>query len=110
MGQCMAEREMMGPGRAGPGQGRDMGDEVAAWRWNRRQQQQRDKGVKERERSRGWVLRSLAKTRIFWTCGSMLSFCLSDKMSSKLGPVDPVGANTCVLLTAAPCRELRNVR
>lgn len=50
----------------------------------------------------------LAKTRVFWTCGSELPFCLSDKMSSKLGPVDPVGANTCVLLIAALCRELRN--
>lgn len=84
-----------------------MGDEVAAWRWNWRQQW--DKGVKERERSKGWVLRVLVKTRMFWTCGSMLSFCLSDKMSSKLGPVDPVGANTCVLLIAAHFREFRNV-
>lgn len=105
MGQCMAE-QMTGPGRAKAGawEMRTMLD--AAWRWN--PQQQRDKGVKERERSRRWVLRLLAKTRMFWTCGSVLSFCLSDKVSSKLGSADLWGP-TPVSCIAAHCRELRNV-
>lgn len=69
----------------------------AVWRWNR-WRQQRDKGVHEGERrSRRWVLRLLAESRIFWTCGSVLSFCLSGQVSPQLGPVDAVGASTRVL-------------